>query len=621
MCGICGAFSFSGPDFLRPVSALVPRMVRRGPDDEGHWSDSTHCALGFRRLAIQDLTPSGHQPMATPDGRFVLVFNGEVYNFPELRRELEQLGVRFRSTGDSEVVLQALAHWGEAALDRFNGMFALASYDTREKRLLLARDHAGIKPLYWMHTPAGVLFASQYDQILAHPASRALAVSRDALGLYLRLGYIPAPCALLEHTGMVEPGTWIEIDQAGSVRQGRFFVFPRDGEPDLRGEDAVAAVDAAIERAVARQLVSDVPVGAFLSGGIDSPLIAAKIRAAGNESVRAFTIGTGGHATDESADARQYAREIGIGHVVEHILPERSLELLDDVVDACGEPFGDFSIFPTMLVSRLARREVKVMLSGDGGDELFWGYAKRFAQVIDAAPDFGAPLAWRRARWAMKKHFGFGRANYNLMYADIGSWYRAKHSHLTEDFLARAFVRPPSWPRDFALYAFDGHEREATARWTRWNEFTGRMTMILMKVDRASMHESLEVRVPLLDREVVETAARIDWRSCLDPARGLGKLPLRRALARHIHHQTQAKRGFTVPMATWLKGPLRSVFEQTVLDRKDFLGYELDRPALRTLFERFLRNDEGSAWGFWLLLSLALWERRHYAADRFRAAD
>ena len=616
MCGICGALSFSGPEFLRPVKGLVAMMTRRGPDDEGHWSDGGPCALGFRRLAIQDLSPAGHQPMLTRDGRHAIVFNGEVYNFRELRRELQQAGFTFRSSGDTEVVLNALAHWGRAALARFNGMFALAFYTAQDRCLLLARDHAGIKPLYYLRTDAGLLFASQYDQILAHPASRALAPSEDAAALYLRLGYIPAPHALLEGTHMLEAGSWAEIGPDAALRQGRFFEFPSALEADLHGEEACEAVDAAVGRAVVRQLVSNVPVGTFLSGGIDSPLVAAKICASGNTSVKAFTIGTAGHATDESEDAARYAREIGIAHVIEHITPESALVLLDDVVEACGEPFGDFSIFPTLLVSRLARREVTVMLSGDGGDELFWGYAKRFVEVIEASPAFRAPLAWRRARWAMKKVLGLGSAHYNLLYPDIGSWYRAKHSHLTEDFLADVFRAPPRWPREFSLYAYSGSTRGQTARWARRNEYDGRMTAILMKVDRASMHESLEVRVPLLDREVVETAARVDWASCLDIERGLGKLPLRHALARHVRHQTQAKRGFTVPMASWLKGPLRGVFEEAVLARRDFLGFELNRPALQKRFDRFVRHGEGSAWGFWLLLSLALWERRHFARPR-----
>lgn len=612
MCGICGVLSFSGPEPLRPLEDLVALMERRGPDDEGLWSDGARCAFGFRRLAVQDLTPAGHQPMQTRDGRYVIVFNGEVYNFHELRAELQSAGYVFRSTGDTEVVLNALAHWGKPALERFNGMFALAFYDVQDKRLLLARDHAGIKPLYVLHTPQAVVFASQYDQILAHPASRACPVSADALGLYLRLGYMPAPYALLRDSQMVSAGSWLEIDAQGRRQEGRFFEFPRWREADLFGDAAVEALDSALTASVASQLVSDVPVGTFLSGGIDSPLVAAKIHALGRQDVTAYTIGTAGHASDESGDARIYAEQIGIRQVVEQITPEQSLALIDDVVEACGEPFGDFSLFPTLLVSRLARRDVTVMLSGDGGDELFWGYAKRFADIVEHSPDFAQPLLLRKLRWGLKRYLGVGDAYSQITWPTLGDWYRSKQTLLHDAWLDEIFPDGPYWPQSYRAFDYAGRDRTRTAQWARHNEFVGRMQMILLKVDRASMHESLEVRVPLLDRRVIDVASRTDWRSCLDLERKLGKLPLRRLLARHITHQTQAKRGFTVPMGLWLKGPLRERFETEVLPRQDFLGFPVDRHALRRRFIGFLSGATDEAWGLWLLMSLALWERQHY---------
>lgn len=586
-------------------------MFRRGPDDEGFWTDGERCALGFRRLSILDLSEAGHQPMISQDGRYALVFNGEVYNFRELRDELIAAGRSFRSSGDTEVVLQSIVHWGKDALRRFNGMFAIAFYDRSAKSLLLARDFAGIKPLYYMTAPQGLVFASQYNQLLAHPHSRTLNVSEDGLGLYLRLGYIPAPYGLLRDTHMLEPGAWLNATFDGRISQGYYFRFPVAPDADLRGPEAVEAVDAAITNAVRRQLVSDVPVGTFLSGGIDSPLITAKAAQLTGGSLKAFTIGTGGDRHDESTDASAYAAEIGVSHVIEHISPQDSLDLLDDVVEACGEPFGDFSIFPTMLVSRMARREVKVMLSGDGGDELFWGYAKRFPDIISRAGDFKQPLWMRQARWGARKYLGLGKADYNLCFPSIGRWVREKHSHLHEDGLARIFTQPPGWPEAYGHYEFRGHGTDSTAHWLRWNEFTGRMNMILQKVDRASMHESLEVRVPLLDKEVVETAMRVDWRSCLDLETRTGKLPLRAILARHVRHQTQAKRGFTVPMDDWLRGPLSSRFIDLVVSREDFLGFPINRPGIREAFESFTSGRAHDAWGMWLLLNLALWLERH----------
>jgi asparagine synthase (glutamine-hydrolysing) len=591
-------------------------MARRGPDDEGVWSDGWHCAFAFRRLSILDLSDSARQPMLTHDGRFVLVYNGEVYNFRELRSELVHEGVKFRSTGDTEVVLYALVHWGHRALSRFNGMFALGFYDSVEKRLLLARDHAGIKPLYYMLTSRGLVFASQYDQILAHGWSRESRPSPGALGLYLRLGYIPAPYALLDDTYMLESGAWLEVTSENRVRRGRFFEFSAR-EPTLRGEEAYDAVDAAITAAVRRHLVSDVPLGTFLSGGIDSPLVAAKMRAVSNGTLRAFTIGTNGDHHDESADAIAYAREIGVEHTVEHATPDTALEILNDVVAACGEPFADFSIFPTMLVSRLARREVKVIVSGDGGDELFWGYPDRFASVLDKLTVLNQAQHAGNPGWHLKKLLAAGRAGSDARWpGSIGDIYRIKHTHLSEGWLRRILPDLPDWPANFSLFTYTGLEPDRTAQWLRWNEFMGYLTMILLKVDRGSMYHSLEVRVPLLDREVVETASRVDWRSCLDVKRRLGKLPLRHSLARHVRHQTWTKRGFTVPMDGWLRGPLRQVFEETLLDRRELAGLPLNSGAAREMFDRHLSGQVNYDWPLWILLSLALWERRHFTARR-----
>ncbi len=615
MCGIFGQITFSDKGRFTPEDIsprLIDLMARRGPDDEGVWSDGQHCAFVLRRLAILDLSNSARQPMLTHDGRFVLVYNGELYNFRELRSELIHEGAKFRSTGDTEVVLYALVHWGHRALSRFNGMFALGFYDSVEKRLLLARDHAGIKPLYYMLTHQGLLFASQYDQILAHGWSRESHPSPAALGLYLRLGYIPAPYALLEDTHMLEPGSWLEISSEGQLHQGRFFEFSVYCEPTLRGEEAFEAVDAAITAAVRRHMVSDVPLGTFLSGGVDSPLVAAKMRAVSNDTIRAFTIGTNGDHHDESVDATAYAREIGVEHVVEQFMPDTVLEILNDVVAACGEPFADYSIFPTILVSRLARQQVKVMLSGDGGDELFWGYPDRFASVLEKVDSFAQKSSPPSARWDLQKLLTVSNSHQDLRWPEnIGDIYRIKHTHQSEGWLKRILPDLPQWPADFSLFTYTGLEPDRTAQWLRWNEFVGYLTMILLKVDRASMYHSLEVRVPLLDKEVIEVAMRINWQSCLDVKRRVGKLPLRHSLARYVKHQTVTKRGFTVPMDAWLRGPLRRIFEETLLDRRDILGLPLNKEGARVMFERHLSGQANYEWTLWTLLSLALWEERH----------
>jgi asparagine synthase (glutamine-hydrolysing) len=269
-------------------------------------------------------------------------------------------------------------------------------------------------------------------------------------------------------------------------------------------------------------------------------------------------------------------------------------------------------MFPTMLVSRLASREFKVMLSGDGGDELFWGYVGRAAPILRAGREFARPAWWRRSRWAMRRALGRADGDSHLLLGSIGEWQSATHTHLPRSWLSRVFPSLPSWPAVYDVFDYTGVEPDPTARWLRWNEFVSHLTMVLLKVDRASMYHSLEVRVPLLDREVVEVAGRVDWQSCLDLDRMIGKLPLRRALAHHVRHQTHAKRGFEVPMGSWLRTSLRETFEDSVLGRDDLLGIAIDRRALRELFDLHLAGAANYAWGLWPLLSLALWSERHY---------
>ena len=619
MCGLVGALAFSdtpADELEAPIRTLTAMMARRGPDDEGHWSDGRRCALGFRRLAILDLSAAGHQPMATADGRHVLVFNGEIYNFRELRAALEQLGEQPRSSGDAEVLLLALRAWGTAALDRLRGMFALACYDTVERTLLLARDHAGIKPLFVARTPSGVVFGSQYNQLVAHPWCRGAAVDRGGLGLYLRFGFLPASFGLHAGIGQVEAGQWQKLDARGAMTTGRFFELPRWRTPALRGEAAVEALDAALGRAVERHLASDVPVGVLLSGGIDSPLVAAEAVRRHTGRLSAFTIGVDDAELDETDDARRYAAELGVDHVVEVISAGDVVGLVEDAVAACTEPTADFSIFPTLLVSRLARRHVKVVLSGDGGDELYWGYPSRFGSAIAQARYFGWPRAARLAAVAARRLRGGTMPTRDILDFDsLGRLYQRKHTVMAEADLAAVFPSLPPVPAGFDAFALArGASDDEAAQWVRWNEFQIHLARVLAKVDRASMFHSLEVRVPLLDRDVIDVAWQTDWRSCLDLDARIGKLPLRAALGRRLRWQTTAKKGFTVPMHDWLRGPLRPVVRELLLDRRELLGLPLAPGAIRGLDDRLAGGDRSKAWGLWLLLSLALWERAHAGA-------
>ena len=395
MCGLTGIWTSAGPTadtLLHTVSAMTRSLERRGPDDEGTFVDApAGFALGHRRLSVIDLSLDGHQPMSSPDGRYTLAFNGEVYNFAELRDELLREGVAFRSKTDTEVVLHALALWGvQRALERFVGMFALALWDARERRLVLARDRLGIKPLYFGTVRRDAwrgdsfFFGSELKP-LATLGDAQLEVDRDALAIYLRHGYVPAPYSIWRGIRKLRPGTWLELDaHDASPREHVYWdaleVAERGNREPLDADPR--AIEDELERvigtAIADRLVADVPLGAFLSGGIDSSLVVALAQRAATGPVKTFSIGFREDAFDESQYARRVAEHLGTDHT-ELILESReALELLPELPRVWDEPFADSSQIPTYLVSRLARQNVTVALSGDGGDELFGGYRRYF---------------------------------------------------------------------------------------------------------------------------------------------------------------------------------------------------------------------------------------------------
>jgi len=610
MCGIVGEWSEDAGGLTRPevFDELVAMMARRGPDDEGTWSDHKHCQLGFRRLSILDLTLNGHQPMVSANERHILVFNGELYNFRELATLLTSRGVQFRSTGDAEVVLYSLSEWGESALQRFNGMFAIAFYDRVARSLLLARDHAGVKPLYYSTTSRGVVFGSQYDQIMSHPWNSDAVPDSTGFQTYLQFGQALAPHAMLRNTFSLRPGECLRFTPHEAPNRDFFFRFPEQREADLKGSDAVDALDSAVTAAVGRCLTSDVPVGCFLSGGVDSPLVAAKMYELGG-SAKAFTIGTAGDQHDESEDAQQYAIEIGHEFVHEELPPNRSLDLLDDVISASPDPFADISIFPTMLVSRLASEHLKVVLSGDGADELLWGYAPRYTAFLKKRNDFCRCVTARRFRWWAQCLMG---KNKDLpFWESLSDWHEWKVSRVRSPLLKRLFPGldslAPSLHFQHTKRVFD-----TPAQWLRWNEYHVGMQTILSKVDRASMHNSLEVRVPLLDREVVDVCSRIGWRECLDTKKVIGKRPLRAVLRRSLKHHTGHKRGFRIDMCKWLRGALKPLLMDALLPIDDVFSFEIDKKVVRKLVHEHLAATRDHGRVLWTLLSLVLWDNRHY---------
>lgn len=615
MCGITGLLASSGLTDLdrREVDAMSALMARRGPDDLGTWDDGT-LALGFRRLSIIDLSEGGHQPMRTEDGRHVLVFNGELYNYRELRAELVAAGRSFRSTSDTEVVLQALAEWGVDALARMNGMFALGWYQCESRTLTLARDPIGIKPLAWWWSPEAFVFGSQYDQVVRHRRCDRSQIRPDVLSLYLRLGYLPPPYGLVEGSGLLEAGHWLRVRPGEAPVTGCFRRFPDPPDPSERlvGDEALEAVAACVDRAVARQLVADVPVGVFLSGGVDSPLVAAAAAAASTDRIQAFSIGTDDAASDESAAATAYAEVLEVEHHLRRIRGRDALDLLDDVAAAYPEPFGDYSSFPTLMVSELAAGNVKAVLSGDGGDELFWGYP-RFAKVRHARRWFRMPLAARTAAYGATKPLPtHRRPARGILFPTLGDWYLDAHSGLRAGDFARFAPTLGDLPADFDLFDLpEVPTDDELLQWMRRNELACHLPMVLQKVDRASMFHSLEVRVPLLDLELADLAARVDPSAALDGR--VGKVVLRRALAQKVPAADipVPKKGFTVPLAAWLRDDLRPVVEDLLLAPDAFQADAFDRPALRAWYEEHRSGARTHTRGLWNLLALQLWARTH----------
>jgi asparagine synthase (glutamine-hydrolysing) len=624
VCGIAGILTFDGaagqPIFASAVRQMTGLMQRRGPDDEGYFaSEDGRLQMGFRRLAILDLTPAGHQPMISGDGGSVIVFNGEIYNHLELRQKLEQSGVRFHSRSDTEVLLEALRRWGVEAIPRLNGMFAFAWYDLKQRRLLLARDHAGIKPLYYGKEARGkgMVFGSQYDVLSHSPWGPLGGVRQDVLRLYLRLHHIPPPYGLLENTYQLEPGAYLVVRADGSIEKRTWWRLPEEPEATLRGEEAVEAVNAAIQNAVRRQRIADVPLGVFLSGGVDSPLVTAVARRQTGPELKAFTIGNPGWWQDESEAASNYGRRLGVDFRLHAASGDDALSRIPEVMAAQYEPFADFSILPTLQVSRFAKSEVTVALSGDGGDELFFGY-ERPLSLLRNGTDFRFPWLVRRAMYYAGR-LGLGPKKSEVITARTpGDYYFGVNCRMSDADLDLIAPELPGLPADFDLYSSGIYRsREQLADYSRRVEFYGQLQRGLKKVDMASMHHSLEVRVPLLDREVVETSLRCDP---FDNMRnGTRKAVLRDTLARYVPATEipTPKRGFAVPLGDWLRGALRPLVEDTLFAAPLYPEGIFDRHGLRRYWEDHLSGRRDCKWGLWTLLALQWWRNSPLLSKKY----
>jgi asparagine synthase (glutamine-hydrolysing) len=542
------------------------RLMHRGPDGAGLYrEEGGRVVLGHRRLSIVDLSPTGAQPMAGPEGESVIVFNGEIYNHRELRAQLAASGMAFRGTSDTEVILAAYRAWGERCVDRLNGMFAFAIYDRRSGRLFLARDRAGEKPLFYRHTPGRFAFASELKALLADHES-APRLDLGALELYLAHGYVPGGHCILEGVRKLEAAHILIYDLAADYLEVRRYWALPETEADETADEAelLTELDALLEDAVRRQLVADVPVGVLLSGGVDSSLVTAMAARVSSSPVHTFTIAFPGHGGyDESAYARLVAEHFGTRHT-ELAAEPASVELLADLARQYDEPIADSSMVPTYLVSRMIREHAKVALGGDGGDELFGGYPhyswiQRQDRMRRLVP---SPLRWAVGRASAALPLGFRGRNYMRGFAADLAWSiahvnmyfdaDARRHLLAREVVARGGVslRPERLKAEFAR---GGHTPLQQA--TRADFRSYLVDDILVKVDRASMLASLEVRAPFLDRRLIEFAFRRipDRLRATDTER---KILLRRIGERLLPPQLDLRRkqGFSLPLKSWFRG-------------------------------------------------------------------
>ena len=652
MCGLTGILDGAtrpGGDLPSLVRLMTATLVHRGPDADGIWAENG-IGLGHRRLSILDLSPAGAQPMQSACGRFVVAFNGEIYNHLDLRRDLATAGAApdWQGHSDTETLLAGIVHWGlDETLRRSAGMFAIALWDRRDRRLSLARDRIGEKPLYWGWAGQALVFGSELKALRQHPEFPH-DICRQALAQYLTFAYVPAPRSIHPWIYKLEPGCILTIDGApppvapndplrpgeshGSLSIRRYWSLNKMIESGTQSQfaneaEALTTVDGALRRAVSRQMIADVPLGAFLSGGIDSSLIVALMQAQSPRPVRTFTVGFENPAFNEAPFAAAVARHLGTDHTELTVTETDARQVIPLLPEMYDEPFADSSQFPTHLVCKAARSNVTVALSGDAGDELFGGYNRYF----------WGPRIWKRLDWMPHPlRHGLGQAIATVPVAAwdrIGTMTGGRVTRLgdkahrlaarlrqvrTMDDLYRSLVS--EWPGESMVIGLKSASKtllddplpasltdDATARMMAQDMRTYLSDDILCKVDRAAMAVSLETRVPFLDPDVLAASARLPPHMKIRDNKG--KWALRQILYQHVPRELieRPKTGFGIPVGEWLRGPLRGWAEDLLSEealRRDGL---IDPAPVRQAWAEHLSGRRDWTQRLWIILMLMAW--------------
>jgi asparagine synthase (glutamine-hydrolysing) len=635
MCGISGyrVIESSAGAWADELPAAVRALRHRGPDDEGFWYDAERLVgLGHRRLSIIDLSVHGHQPMTSACGQWHMVFNGEIYNFKQIRAELEPLGYRFAGTGDSEAILAAFAQWGPEAVTRFIGMFAIALWHQPTRRLHLLRDRVGVKPLYYRWDGKVLSFGSEL-KALREFKGWAPEIDRDGLSDYLRYGYINDPRTIYRQVFKLPPAHHLVLHESGQVELHRYWnVLEHMGRRHSRGEEELAdELEALMVDAFKYRMIADVPVGVFLSGGIDSSVVSAILQKHGGQQIKTFTIGFDVLQYDESPHAAAVAKHLGTDHYCRILKVDDAKNILPRWGDLYDEPFADDSGIPTLLVSQVAAERVKVVLSADGGDELFGGYSsytsvlsqweriRRVPQTVRSVsaaavnasgiPQLNAYLTARSAAG----NTGVGRRVVTKL-ANVGSLIGARgvgelflkgHAHFASLELA-TLIGHDVMTRELA----DVYPGEPGEKLCLWDLHHYMPADILTKVDRATMAVSIEGREPLLDHRLIEFAFSLPFgmrRGPLGP-----KHILRKVLYRHVPRALidRPKQGFAMPVKEWLATDLRHFADETLDD--SFIARQglFDRAMVRRYLDRLHRGDPSVRKRIWDLLAFQMWFRR-----------
>jgi asparagine synthase (glutamine-hydrolysing) len=611
MCGITGIFNQKRKDLNRRgfVEWCLKTMQHRGPDSEGIWEDERYIT-GFVRLSIRDLSSNGNQPMLSDCGKYCLTFNGEIYNVEKYRLNLISKGVYFKSTTDTEVLLYALIHYGiEKTLHELDGMFAFAFYNQAQNKLTVARDRVGIKPLYIGHTNSDIIFSSQYDHIIQYDTLKNNAINHSALGNYLQLSYVPAGCGIVESTYMLPHGHYATITSTSvDIKQ---YYFGAASSVENVCEERL------FRESVQSQLVSDVPVGTFMSGGVDSPLISHWANEIKN--IKSFTIGSTDKDIDETENVKTYANAFGIESFVQTITENDLLQTITQNSKAYSEPFGDFSSIPSLVVSKFAAQHVKVVLSGDGPDELFWGY-HRNVKMLEYGPLYYKSKSQLLLHYVSSKLKGNKLpANYKRFFNSptFSDFYFKSQFSFGGEWISKIYK--PEINRPYFLEKIKEAYKEdddigTIMKNVRDIEMNFHLQRILLKVDRASMYNSIEVRVPYLSNRVLDYSNSLNYTSCV--VDGIGKYNLKKILMKDVGADIvlKPKKGFLIPINSWLRNQIRKDVTEKILNMPSELKGLFDKKALELLLKKHMEDKMDYSGIIWSLYALVNWHTEHRLA-------